>query len=331
MTGTRQHLTALMRVTQDDPTYRQTAAAEAEFWSRPHPFGLETLEQTHGEGPVDRYMNERFTGNAQLGWHETIAGCQQFRRGLMLGTTALKLEARILEMNPALHLTFIDISAGPLRRREEAFAQRFPGRVATRVADLNFLALDEASVDLVVSSGTIHHVTNLEYLAGQINRALTPDGWFFLQDYVGEPRFMASEEKKRVFETIYTRDLMRQHGRQQGLIWHDSSDLSPFCAIRSNEILDVLRQQLHEVDVRTASTLVIPLLRSHPVDTNTLGQRMSKWRIWRALLQRRFGRMRADMLSKDIMHELFLVGDILADAQVLAPGTAFARYRKRAG
>jgi SAM-dependent methyltransferase len=329
MDTTTASLTGLMRVAHDDPTYRQTAAAEAEFWSRPHPFGLESLEKTDGEGPVDRYVNERFTGNPQLGWHETIAGCQQFRRGLMLGTTALKLEARILEMNPALHLTFIDISAGPLQRRTEAFAQRFPGRVATRVADLNFLALEPNSVDLVVSSGTVHHVTNLEYLAAQIDRALTPEGWFFLQDYVGEPRFMPSAEKKRVFETIYTRDLLRQHGRQQGLIWHDSSDLSPFCAIRSNEILAVLRQHLREVDVHTASALVIPLLRSHPADTNTLAQRMSTWRIWVAQLQRRFGRMRADMLSKDIMHELFLVGDVLADAKVLEPGTAFARYRKR--
>lgn len=323
-------LAALLRVTQDEPSYRQTAAAEAEFWSRPHPFGLESLEKTDGEGPVDRYVNERFTGDPRRGWHETIADGQQFRRGLMLGTTALKLEARILEMNPSLHLTFIDISEGPLRRREEAFAGRFPGRIATRVADLNFLALDESSVDLVVSSGTIHHVTNLEHLAAQINRGLTPDGWFYLQDYVGEPRFMPSEEKKRVFETIYVRDLYRQHGRAGGLIWHDSSDLSPFCAVRSHEILDVLRQYLREVEVRTASALVIPLLRSHPADHATLAQRMSRWKIVVALLRRRFGRMRADMLSRELAHELFVVGDVLADAKVLAPGTAFARYRKRA-
>lgn len=321
--------TQLLRVTPDDPSYRETAAAEAAFWARPHPFGLETLEKTNGPGPVDLYVNERFTDNRHTGWHETISSYQTFRRGLMLGTTALTLEARILEMNPALHLTFIDISDGPLQRRTEAFGERFRGRVATRVADLNFLELEPSSVDLVVSSGTIHHVTNLEYFGHQINRALTPDGWFFLQDYVGEPRFMPSDEKKRIFETIYTRDVVRQSGRRPGLVWHDSSDLSPFCAVRSNEILGVLRQHLLEVEHRTASALIIPLLRSHPVDIDSLGQRMSKLRIWIARIQARFGRMRGDMLSPGLMHELCVVGDILSDAGVMEPGTAFARYRKR--
>ena len=36
---------------------------------------------------------------------------------------------------------------------------------------------------MIVSSSTIHHVTNLEYLACQINRALTPGGHFFLTDH----------------------------------------------------------------------------------------------------------------------------------------------------
>jgi hypothetical protein len=145
----------LLRVSADDPAYRQTAAAEAEFWARPHPFGLETLENEYGEGPVDRYVNQRFTGDPHLGWHETIARQGEFRRGIMLGTTALKLEARILETNPRLHLTFVDLSEGPLRRREEHLGRRFAGRVATQQADLNFLTLPEKAFDLVVSAGTV--------------------------------------------------------------------------------------------------------------------------------------------------------------------------------
>ena len=319
-----------MRVKQDDPEYLRLAAAEAEFWRRPHPFGLETLENVTREGPVDRYINERFTGDRRVRWHDMIARRTTFRRGLMLGTTALKLEASILKSNPALHMTFVDISDGPLRRRVEVLGQRFPGRVATSVADLNFIELPCDTYDLVVSSGTIHHVTNLEYLGHQINRTLTADGWFFLQDYVGEPRFTPSSTKKQVFEVIYTRDILRQPGRQPGLVWSDDSDLSPFCAVRSPDILEALRTQLTQVEVRTAGSLIVPLLRSRPVDFAAALQRQRKVRIWVAQLQRRFAWLRPDMLGDELRSELCTVGDVASDAGLLAPGIAFATYRKRA-
>jgi SAM-dependent methyltransferase len=212
---------------------------------------VESLETITREGPVDRYMNARLTGDPGVGWQETIACHAPFRRGLMLGTTALRIEADILRTNPALHLTFVDLSDGPLRRRVELLGPRFPGRIDTRVADLNFLALPPESYDLVVSSSTLHHVTNLEHLAHQIDRTLIPDGVFFLQDYVGEARCTPSPAKKRVFELVYERDIARQRGRQSGLVWKDPSDLSPFCGVRSHEILEAMRAHLREEEVRT--------------------------------------------------------------------------------
>jgi hypothetical protein len=61
----------LLRVAPDDPEYLRLAAAEAEYWSGPVPFALESLEERFSEGPVDRYTNERFTGDRAVGWHET--------------------------------------------------------------------------------------------------------------------------------------------------------------------------------------------------------------------------------------------------------------------
>jgi SAM-dependent methyltransferase len=315
-------------VTKDDPAYRRLAEAEADFWRRPHPYGLETIENQIAEGPIDRYVNERFTGDQRVHWYDLIARRKTFRRGLMLGTTALKLEAAILRTNPALHMTFVDISEGPLRRREEVLGRQFPGRVMTRVEDLNFIELSEGAYDLVVSCGTVHHVTNLEYLGHQINRTLTADGWFFLQDYVGEPRFRPSETKKRHYETTYTRDIVRQHGRQ-GLVWVDDSDLSPFCAVRSNDILNALRGRLREAEVRTAGALTVPVMRSHPANGNALLQRLTTWGILLALLQKRFAWWQPDLLSTEMRRELFLVGDVTSDAGLLEPGIAFATYQKR--
>ena len=241
----------LLRVQPDDPHYQEQAAAEAEFWSKPHPCSMEAMETAREpEGPTEIYRNVRYTGDPRREWQETIAGHGTFRRGLVLGTSSLRVEGSILATNPSLHLTFLDISQGAVDRRAEVLGARYPGRVATQVADLNFVEFEPAQYDLIVSSSSLHHVTNVEHLAFQINRSLRPEGRFFLDDYVGEPRFQFSAEKRRVFELLYERDLARKPGRQTGLYWLDTTDLSPFCGLRSDETLDILARYLKEIQVR---------------------------------------------------------------------------------
>src|SRR5205814_9343961 len=121
---------------------------------------------------------------------------------------------------------------------EELLGERFPGRVRTETVDLNFVELPPETFDLVVSSASIHHVTNLEHIAWQINRTLTPEGWFFLQDYVGEPRFQFGPEKRRLVELLV--ETATPPARRCPMSWMDTSDLSPFCGVRSDEILPFL-------------------------------------------------------------------------------------------
>jgi SAM-dependent methyltransferase len=319
----------LLRVTADDPEYRRLAAAEAAFWQQVHPMGLEASEHEFAGGPVERYVNTRFTGDPGTDWATTIPRWGTFRRGLLLGASSPRRETRVLEVNPALHVTLLDLSPGAAERRAAALKARFPGRVEARTADLNFVELPAAHYDLIVSSSTIHHVTNLEYLASQIDRALTPDGHFFLEDYVGEPRFGFSGAKRRLFEMLYDRDIARQPGRRPGLIWHDASDLSPFCGVRSNEILDVFRSFLDEVQVRTAAALTLPMSRSRPADYDDLVRRLPRWKVAYEKLVRRLGVRRPLLIHQELLDELCLVGDVACAAGLLRPGIAFAVYRKR--
>ncbi|MGH7789413.1 MAG: class I SAM-dependent methyltransferase [Candidatus Binatia bacterium] len=328
---------SLLRVTADDAEYRRLAAAEMDFWSKPHPFGLEALEKVESAGPAERYNNERLTGQPGVPWYEMIPRYGQvFRRGLVLGTSAMRVEARILETNPSLHLTFLDISPGAVARRAEVLGARFPGRVGTAVSDLNFVALEPESYDLIVTSATLHHVTNLEYVADQINRALTGEGRFFLQDYVGEPRFQFSEEKRRVFTLLHDRELAAtQPWRKASIVFDDASDLSPFCGVRSHEVLSVLGTYLDPVEVRTAGALLVALMRAHPTDLASIGTRSNA--AWRAAfwLERRayglVGRLppRNTLMPDRFLRTLGEMGDLLADAGLLVPGTAFGVYRKR--
>ena len=323
----------LLRVRADDPAYRQAAAAEAEYWSQPHPFGLESIEKHCGPSPVDEYQNQRFTGDRRVAWYESLARYGTFQRGLALGTSALRMEGAILESNPTLHLTFLDISPGAVERRAEILGKRFPGRVATAVADLNFAVFAPEAYDFVVSSSSLHHVTNLEHLAWQINRTLTPTGRFFLQDYVGEQRFQFHPEKRRVFERIHDAMMVPQ-GRPPGMLWRDVSDLSPFCGVRSDEVLSALATQLVEVERRTAETLTVALLRAYPTDGAVPDPPGRGARLYDALKGWGY-RLRGELppgkvpIPPELLQQLILVGDVCADAGVLLPGTAFAIYRKR--
>jgi SAM-dependent methyltransferase len=312
-------------VRPDDPEYLHTAAAEAAYWQNAHPLGLEEVQKQYRDGPHERYVNERFTGDARTHWSETIVRWGTFRRGLVLGTSSLRWESRILETNPGLALLFLDVSQGAVERRLTTLGRRFPGRVAIATADLNFAELPAQTYDLVVSSSTIHHVTNLEHLAFQVNRTLTPGGYFFLEDYVGEARFHHSEAKKRLCEVIYHRDLATQSGRTPGLRWLEDEGLSPFCGVRSDEILEVLRLHLDEVQVRTAGTLTGLLVRSRPMDAPPIPP---AWKIRLARWRKRFG-LCTNVLSQRLLHELFVVGDVASEAGLVRPGLAFAVYRKR--
>jgi SAM-dependent methyltransferase len=325
----------LFRVTPDDPEYLRLAQAEADFWAKPHPFGFERFEKTwQFNSPVDCHTNARFTGNPNLPWQGAVSRYGDFHRGLVLGTTLLTVETTLLETNPRLHLTFIDLSPGALERREQVLGKRFPGRVDTMLADLNFVDLGHQCYDCIISAATLHHVVNLESLAHEINAALAPGGYFFLQDYVGEPRSQFSEKKRRAFEALYAREAALNPGRKPEVCWKDASDLSPFCGVRSDATLGVMRDQLEEISVRTAGTLTYMVMRSLPVDgqwprPQTMANRASE-RLGELLCKLR-GALPPNKLplTRRFADQLMLVEDVLADAGLVTPAVAFAIYRKR--
>jgi hypothetical protein len=41
------------------------------------------------------------------------------------------------------------------------------------------------------------------------------------------------------------------------------------------------------------------------------------------------GRSQQNILSKEFLDELFLLGDVLVEAEILQPGLAFVTYRKK--
>jgi SAM-dependent methyltransferase len=322
-----------MRVLPDDPEYRRMAAAEERFWASGKGL-LERSQDGDGDSLIERHANRRFTGDEGTRWFETICRHGEFRRGLALGASGIKQEARILETNPSLHLTVLDISAGAIERRKRELAPLFPGRVEARVADLNFIDLEPESYDMIVSSSVLHHVINLEHVAEQVNRALTRDGLFFFHDYVGESRRRFSSVKKLVFELVHQREMMRQRRLPTPLEWITGDDgTSPLCGVRAADTLGVLAARLHAVEVRTAGALTFPMLFAREKGSMFGSGRVPPlmFRV-RRRIRRTLGLERpgpAIRLNDAYVQDLLDTGDRLSDAGVLLPSNAFAIYRTR--
>jgi SAM-dependent methyltransferase len=311
----------LFRVRADDPQYTRQLREEAEFWNRPEGVGLDDWEPKQC-APVDAYINGRLTGDGALRWFEKIPRYGRFRRGVFVGVSGMRQEARILETNPELQAEFLDISEDSLRRRQTELGARFPGRISTRQVDLNFVELPDNAYDVVISSATMHHLINLEHVACAINDSLADDGLFFLEDYVAEARFQFVPEKRCLFEAFIARaKRCGQFPRQREVSWPPLTpwNFSPFEAIRSDDTLHVLGQCLECIELHSTSAIAgLMLFTCATKEPNALHSLMQK-----------IGLLTHDGISRTFFHDLILLDEVVSESGILRPLNAFAVYRKR--
>jgi SAM-dependent methyltransferase len=300
------------RVRPDDPDYQRQLAAEIEFWSKPQLFCVESEEGT--DTPAVRHANYRFTGDERVGWYETLHNYGDFRRGVAIGAGGILQARRILELNPRLHLTFVDVSDTALTARQE-LEGAFPGRVGTVKGDLNFVDLGGEQFDFIVSSSTMHHVINIEHLAGELAKALTHDGYMFIQDYTAETRFAWRNEKRKIIEGLVQREWRRRSRDGCDVRWIKKpvSDFSPFEAIRSEDTLDVMARTFREVVVRGTGAITFASLFVEQPDVREPERR--GWNPWKRMPAARFE------------EEVQLVDDAICDAGLLPAVNSFAVYR----
>ena len=327
-----------LRVRQDDPQYQADLVAEAAFFDRPQFFGPEGAELVPKDDPIDQHNNRRLTGDRMVRWYETIARYGSFRRGMFLGVSGVHQELRILETNPLLQMEFIDASPESLALREQELGAAFPGRVQTRVADLNFIELPERQYDVIVSSSALHHIQNIEHVAAQANRALVDGGYFFLQDYVAEERFQFSEAKRRIFEAFLA------YEKRRGLLAEATRpafprlepwEHSPFEAIRSSDTLGVMASYMEQVSVRTTGAMTGMVVFVPPAGRPPRGLPLST-RLLRPIASHLPPRLRALLpmgararIDPRFLADLLLLDDICCDSGIVQPYNAFAVYRKK--
>jgi ubiquinone/menaquinone biosynthesis C-methylase UbiE len=252
-------------VQPDEVVYPGKIRAEAEYWERvrdPRPLPL-ALTRCGG-----RHANAAYTGDPQRGWIDDLLRRGPFRRAAVLGcdddgALVRWRDARASERTDVYELSPAIIRQTRVRLGLAGLGRRHAGMAFIR-ADLNVVAFPADTYDVVWSSDCLHHIVNLEHLLAEVARALRDGGLFAFREYVGERRMQFSAERLARANMLLA-EVPARWRRSDALQAPRIETLSPFCAVRSDEIVALAEGRFEPLYKRQTGALQ-PLWSAVDVD-----------------------------------------------------------------
>ena len=172
-----------------------------------------------------------------------------------------------------------DISEGAIAQARVTFEKAGIPRdaYAFEVRDADNLKL-EGVFDLILSTGALHHVTKLEGLLSTLSKALDPNGYFVLLEYVGPNRFQWTDLQLSVINGIlrrldpgYLKDNSRIELSRPPI--GELMAIDPSEAVRSQDVLRLLPAYFTIEYLRNFNGTVMhplyPLLNERLTNTNS--------------------------------------------------------------
>ena len=181
-------------------------------------------------------------------------------RALTLGSGVGELERGLCQYGFALSHEGVDLSDQSVRVAIERAAAEGLGHLSYRTADLNNVALDAGAYDVIFGISSVHHTENLEHLFQQVRQALKPNGYFFLDEFIGPSRFQWTDAQLRVINNelqglpkdlrrlISDRTKFKNAVRRKSVGEIIAAD--PSEAVRSGEIVPLLSQYFSVLEVK---------------------------------------------------------------------------------
>lgn len=250
------------------------AAKVAQYWGDER---RELRKHNWLEHPVARAcINVRLSGDATVGlaeyWRAKFLTVPA-RRALSLGCGFGLWERMALAANLALHIDAYDVSEAAITQaRAYAAEAGYAERVTYHVADINSIALPHSHYDVIFGVSSLHHVRGLEHLFAGCRRALKENGLFLIDEYVGPARFQSSPKAVALINKLIQvlppryRTSVYHNGQPRETYANIPPDVlaahDPSEAIRSDEILPVLRQHFEVVDYRPYGGALLHMLLS---------------------------------------------------------------------
>lgn len=250
--------------------YSERIAQEAKTWSDPE-FHRATQRNTFGYLPQNvAEINRAITGSPVITMPTHLLTRYIFRPGLALfpccGLGRTAVDAVAGGLCTVAHAFDIAESAVAEAQRHHPHDERF----RYFVADGNQFDPGDDRYDLIIVSQAAHHILELERFFDVLRRALKPGGLLVLFDYVGKNFVQRTTEQKR--EINHLLGLLPERLREA--VWGGTKQVysgdpehvvrkrSPFEAIRSSEILPVLKRSFTVIEEVPFGS-VIPGLFEH--------------------------------------------------------------------
>lgn len=183
---------------------------------------------------------------------------------LALGCGDMKGEYRFFQSMKASEIDAFDISDGQKNNfYDKVYDSKIP--VDYKLSDVNKIELKPEYYDLVYIQHAYHHFTNLEHITSQIYQSLKPNGIFALNDYVGPKYLQRSKSQLEVCEQIWNIMSNKYKRKANGQLCNkvhvpDKEKLSPFEAIRSDEIIPTLEKHFQFKEKFVYGGVVFPLV-----------------------------------------------------------------------
>jgi SAM-dependent methyltransferase len=154
----------------------------------------------------------------------------------------------------------VDLSDEAVRiATEKARAERFD-HLSYRTTDLNTIKLERQAYDVIFGISSVHHIDNLEHLFRQVQQALKPGGYFFLDEFIGPSRFQWTDAQlqsmngelrrlpKELRRRISDRNKFKERVIRETVAEIIASD--PSEAVRSSEIVPLLNEYFKIVEIK---------------------------------------------------------------------------------
>ena len=166
--------------------YRQKSQQEGEVWGKYFSNNnFNELQQKDRQAAAKLKFNRHNLNFIPL----LRENCQSANIGLSLACGNGRAERSVLQRGICNKFHGIDIADEALAKAKK-IAKEQNLDIVYRQGDLNSIELPANTYDLVITQNCLHHVLQLEYLAEEIAKSMTPNGVLWIHDYIGETQFL---------------------------------------------------------------------------------------------------------------------------------------------
>jgi len=216
---------------------------------------------------INGYINKevgKVDSGIESDWFKILPGIIGKRfNGLSLGTGTGRHQIMLVNLGIVGEWNSIDL----VLNRGELFNFDKKDKIHEFENDLNFIELPKETYDIIFCHGLLHHIINLESLLFQVNKALTKNGVFIIQDYIGEDQWQWSDQKLSLINRFLSNNFNSIYQNRQifKFNWNNLRDSRPLESIRSSEIPAIINKIFTEnIFEYTSFPILYPIINSMP-------------------------------------------------------------------